>query len=124
MTEGEVVRVISWSVAAIALIWLVSYFVRPALDWCYQDIDTFESLLPTVQKVQSIRTHQWRMRYPQTFIRDKEAIDSAWMSDEEAEAHSELLDSLEELKTRLARRRVDVSKFNIADIDASLVVCL
>ena len=63
MSSGEVVGIISVSLTGVAAVWLLSYFVRPFLDWWYRDIDTFESLLPTVDEMQGIRAGQITNRY-------------------------------------------------------------
>ena len=50
-------RFFTWSVAGIAIVWLLAFFVRPFLDWWYKDVDTFASLQTVVNGIQQERAY-------------------------------------------------------------------
>ena len=50
-------RFFTWSVAGVAIVWLLAFFVRPFLDWWYRDVDTFASLRTVVNGIQQARAY-------------------------------------------------------------------
>ena len=120
MSSGEVVGIISVSLTGVAAVWLLSYFVRPFLDWWYRDIDTFESLLPTVEEMQGIRAGQITNRY-RPFVHADDEHDYQY---EEAHLGVQLARQVDELVTRLRRIRVPMKMSMVSTdrIDETLAV--
>ena len=55
MTENALLTTALWSATLIAGVWILGFFARPALEWCYRDVDTFAELLPVVEELQKLR---------------------------------------------------------------------
>ena len=102
MTENEPLTAVLWSAVFIAGLWILGFFVRPALDWWYQDVDTFAKLLPTVEELQKLRMDQLRLRH---YMPDDPHAE-AEMSKEAAAVAATIRDRLTELRTRLATLRI------------------
>lgn len=127
MTENALLTTGLWSATLIAGVWLLGFFVRPALDWWYRDVDTFAELLPAVEALQELRMNQLRLIYHRTD--DPTAAED--VEREAATSAATIRDRLTELRTRLRALHIvvpdqrwltDAGDESEAPVDSTLAV--
>lgn len=96
ITEHAPLTTALWSATLIAGVWILGFFVRPALDWWYRDVDTFAELLPSVEALQELRMNQIRLIYRTDPTAAEDVATSA----------ATIRDRLTELRTRLGALHV------------------